>query len=311
MNTNRSLSELTVTQLKDILKAKGLSAVGVKYDLINRLMMNDPSGAWIGEETSDGVGTIASEYSGVGAAPSANLPTLPTPPTEAMNGSVDIRRKEQEREIQMLRRELEMMRERERRNFGEQSASQNATVYSGQYAPAMINESMKAMLNYFDGNGETFDVWERQLALLRVTYRLDDNAAKLLAVSRLRNQALEWFHSKPEHIGMCIDELVKELKDIFGDRQDRIVARREFESRTWKKEETFAEYFHRKMILANRIRIDEEELIEYLIDGIPDHSLRNHAKLQKFRSQASLLEAFRGVTLPPTAGKGARFGVDE
>ncbi|CAK9834317.1 Transposon Tf2-9 polyprotein [Anthophora retusa] len=314
MNSNRSPSELTVTQLKDILKAKGLSAVGVKHDLINRLMMSDPTGAWMEEETSDGAGAIASEDSGVGAAPSTNSPNLPTPPTEAMDSrSVDMRRKEQElaeREIQLLRRELEMMREMQRLNFGGQSASQNATVYSGQHASAMVNESMKAMLNYFDGSGETFDAWERQLALLRVTYRLDDNAAKLLAVSRLKNQALEWFHSKPEHIGMCIDELVKELKDIFGDRQDRITARREFEGRTWKREETFAEYFHCKVILANRIRIDEEERIEYLIDGIPDHSLRNHAKLQKFKSQVSLLEAFRGVTLPPTAGKGARFGVD-
>ena len=84
--------------------------------------------------------------------------------------------------------------------------------------------------------------------MLRATYRLDDNAAKLLVVSRLKDQALEWFHSKPEHIGMCIDNLLQELKDIFGDRQDRIMAPREFESRIWKREETFAEYFHCKVM---------------------------------------------------------------
>ena len=238
--------------------------------------------------------------SGVGTVPSANSPSRLI---EAMDArSVDILQKERElaeREIQLLKREVEMMREMQRLSVGGQSAS------------AMVNESMRAMLSYFDGSGEAFDTWERQLALLRATYRLDDNAAKLLAVSRLKNQALEWFHSKPEHISMCIDDLMQELKDIFGDRQDRITARREFESRTWKIEETFAEYFHRKVILANRIRIDEEELIEYLIDGIPDHSLQNHAKLQKFKSQASLLEAFRGVSLQPTPGKGTRFGVDE
>ena len=110
---------------------------------------------------------------------------------------------------------------------------------------------------------------------------------------------------------MPIDDLVKELRDIFGDRVDRIAARREFERQTWKREETFAEYTHRKTILANRIQIGEEELIEYLIDGIPDHSLRNHAKLQKFKSRASLLEPFRGVTLPSTADKGVRSSMDE
>ena len=110
---------------------------------------------------------------------------------------------------------------------------------------------------------------------------------------------------------MPIDDLVKELRDIFGNRVDRIAARREFERQIWKREETFAEYTHHKTILANRIRIGEEELIEYLIDRIPDHSLRNHAKLQKFKLRASLLEAFRGVTLPPTADKGATFSMDE
>ena len=88
-------------------------------------------------------------------------------------------------------------------------------------------------------------------------------------------------------------ELVKELRDMFDDRVDRIAARREFENRVWKTEVTFTEYAHDKTILANLIRIDEEELIEYLIDGISDHSLWNHAKLQKFKSRASLLEAFK------------------
>ena len=128
-------------------------------------------------------------------------------------------------------------------------------------------------------------------------------------MSRLRGQALKWFHSKPEHIEISVDELVKELRDMFGDRVDRIAARREFENRVWRTKETFAEYAHDKTILANLIRIDEEELIEYLIDGISDHSLWNHAKLQKFKSCASLLEAFKGVVLPPATSRSARLDV--
>ena len=42
-----------------------------------------------------------------------------------------------------------------------------------------------------------------------------------------------------------------------------------------------------------------------MIDGIPD------LLLQKFKSQASLLEAFREVTLQPIPGNGTRFGVDK
>ena len=298
MITDRS--GFTVTQLKNILKAKGLNTAGLKYELIDRLEMNDPTDAWMEEKMNDGAGASANENSDVGAAASANSPRSSSHPTMDAR-SVDILQEERklaEREIQLLRREVEMMREMQRLNIGGQFASPST---------ARVNESMRAMLSYFDGSDEAFDAWEGQLALLRTTYRLGSDATKLLAVSCLKDQALEWFHSKPEHIGMPIDDLMKELRDIFGDRVHRIAARREFERQTWKREETFAEYTHRKMILANRIRIGEEELIEYLTDGIPDHSLRNHAKLRKLKSRASLLEAFRRVTLPPTADVGSAW----
>ncbi|XP_053989710.1 uncharacterized protein LOC128882162 [Hylaeus volcanicus] len=323
MCTNRSPSEFTVAQLKDMLKVKGLNMAGVKSDLINRLVMNDPTGAWMDEAasrdpsaTASGnsvAGAIASADSGVDEAPSANSPRPRSSPiTDIDARSMDIQRRElelAEREIQLLRREVEMMREMQRLNIGGVFVPQSAP-HVDQRRAVVIDESMKAMLSYLEGNGENFDIWEKQLTLLRSTYRLDDNAAKLLVVSRLKNKALEWFHSKPEYIEMRVDDIVSELRDTFGDRQSKISARREFEGRTWRKEETFAEYFHRKTILANRISIDEGELIEYLIDGIPDHSLRNHAKLQKFVSKASLLEGFKGVTLPPAIQRSLRANAE-
>ena len=246
------------------------------------------------------------------AVPSADLPRPPSPPSESVDvRDMNILRKERElaeREVQLLRREVEMMREMQRLSMGGQLL-QNSASQVERHAPVVVNEAMKAMLDYFDGNGGALDTWVRQLALLRMTYQLNSGAAKVLAVSRLRGQALKWFHSKPEHIEISVDELVKELRDMFGDRVDRIAARREFENRVWRTEETFAEYAHDKTILANLIRIDEEELIEYLIDGISDHSLWNHAKLQKFKSRASLLEAFKGVVLPPATSRSARLDV--
>ena len=155
-----------MAQLKDMLKAK---------------------------EMSDGASAIASEDSGVSAVPSADLPRPPSPPSE----SVDVRdmnmlRKEREwaeREVQLLRREVEMMREMQRLSMGGQ-LSQNSVSQVERYAPVVVNEAIKAMLDYFDGNGGALDTWVRQLALLRMTYQLDSGAAKMLAVSRLRGQAV-------------------------------------------------------------------------------------------------------------------------
>nr|XP_017019589.1 zinc finger CCHC domain-containing protein 7-like [Drosophila kikkawai] len=44
--------------------------------------------------------------------------------------------------------------------------------------------------------------------------------------------------------------------------------------------------------LGNEIDLDEDELIEYMIAGIPDVNLRNIAKLQNFSTKTEMLEAF-------------------
>ncbi|CAK9802814.1 Transposon Tf2-6 polyprotein [Anthophora quadrimaculata] len=304
MNPN----DFTALQLKEILKAKGLSTLGLKQEMITRLMSSDPSGAWMSEYASSGGRVAVREDSSASTAPSADSPRPPSPEAGENNTRhVDILLKEKElaeREVQLLRRELEWMRGMQR------LTTEGSPQASDHHSIVAINESVKSMLNYFDGSGEDFDVWKKQLMLLRSTYKLNDNAAKLLVVSRLKKKALEWFHSRPEHIEMPVDDLLKELCDMFDNRQSRITARREFENRAWKKEESFAEYFHAKSILANRVSIDEEELIEYLIDGIPDHNLRNHARLQRFKSKALLLDAFKEVTLSPSTSRGAKANTD-
>lgn len=88
------------------------------------------------------------------------------------------------------------------------------------------------------------------------------------------------------------------------------VLRRQFEQRTWRRDETFGEYLHQKVIMGNRIRIDEEEMVEYIIEGIPDAMLRDQARVQRFRTKRALLEVFERVTLcgrwPPGATGNAR-----
>lgn len=78
---------------------------------------------------------------------------------------------------------------------------------------------------------------------------------------RLKRKALEWLHSKPEYIGMPLDEFLKEMRGVFWHRENKIMLRMIFENRAWKKDETFSEYVHKKTILGNRIPIDKGELI--------------------------------------------------
>lgn len=51
------------------------------------------------------------------------------------------------------------------------------------------------------------------------------------------------------------------------------------------------------MILANRVPIAEDELLDYLIEGVTDLRLQNQARLTNFQSGAELLKAFGKITL--------------
>lgn len=49
--------------------------------------------------------------------------------------------------------------------------------------------------------------------------------------------------------------------------------------------------------MGNRIPIDDSEVLEYVIDGIPDETLRNQARIQGFETVNTLLKAFERMTL--------------
>ena len=62
-------------------------------------------------------------------------------------------------------------------------------------------------------------------------------------------------------------------------------------------DETFPDYFHYKLILANQVPIADEDLVDYIIDGIVDERLQDHARLMNFDSTSSLLESFEKLNL--------------
>lgn len=75
--------------------------------------------------------------------------------------------------------------------------------------------------------------------------------------------------------------------------------RKKFEAREWKTSENFADYFHDKIILAKDVPIDEEEMVDYLIDGIPNDHLQDLARMKEFSTKEEMLRAFEKVSLRP------------
>lgn len=121
--------------------------------------------------------------------------------------------------------------------------------------------------------------------MLKRTYQLNDEHAKVLIGMRLKGKALDWLHSKLEFIEISLEALLLELKSMFHHRPSRMMLRRKFEERQWKKGETFSEYMHEKVILGNRIPIEEDEVVEYIVDGIPDPILKNQARVSGLKTK--------------------------
>ena len=314
MNTvTKPADEFTVAQLKETLQARGLKSSGTKLELITRLMEADPSGEWMtmpnqansSSDDSDSGGLANEDTNGAGpSAGSADKTTL-------SQKDIELILKEKEwalREAEWLRRELEMTREIQRLSAAGASTSTATPTNQTMSATPKVHSSILSLLGYFEGKGATFETWKKQAMIVKNAHQLDEAATKILVVSRLQGKALEWFHSRSDYLEMPVDNLIDELENAFYDRPTMIEGRRDFEARLWKKEESFAEYAHEKTILANRISVGEQELIEYLVDGIPDYQLQRNARLQKFETKAALLDRFRSISLRGGVFRGSRPG---
>ncbi|KAH0950388.1 hypothetical protein HN011_010016, partial [Eciton burchellii] len=127
------------------------------------------------------------------------------------------------------------------------------------------------------------------------TYRLDAEHTILIGL-QLRRKALAWLYSKTEHMELSMKNLLRRLKIMFDHRPSRIMLREKFQKHKWEKDESFMHHylhFMQKIILGNRLPVVEEELIEYIIDGIP--ALRNEARVSSFGTRTSFMALFEQV----------------
>lgn len=89
------------------------------------------------------------------------------------------------------------------------------------------------------------------------------------------------------------------MRAMFNHRPNKLARKREFEARVWKRGEAFGTHMLDNIILANKVPIEEHDIIDYIIDGITDLNLQDQTRIQRFTTTASLMEAFEKITLRP------------
>lgn len=90
---------------------------------------------------------------------------------------------------------------------------------------------------------------------------------------------------------------------MFNQPLGRLESIRRFEDRKWQKSESFSDYCHSKVTLGNQVPIADEEIIDYVINGIPSETLQNQARMNSFASIPELLKVFQRIKLS-TSGVG-------
>ncbi|KYN22486.1 hypothetical protein ALC57_05110, partial [Trachymyrmex cornetzi] len=216
---------LTVAKLKWALKQQRLPTYGRKAELIQRIQAADPSGEWIREAIQQVIGEDEEE---VVAPPSREMrPTENTAGGSQSNNDnrqeVDLERREREllqREIELLRRENKILRRSPSNGVASTNTRANMSV-----------KSISELVGEYKGSDEDFNRWKIQIGLLRATYELDENASKILIGSKLRGKALDWYHSRADHIAVTTEELLKEMQAMFERSRGRLELRKTFELR--------------------------------------------------------------------------------
>jgi len=297
MSDKKLLQDLTIIELKKVLKEMKLPISRNKAELRTRILAADPDDHRL-ERICENMEEAANMSDEAGDnSPLPDSDAVRSNQSEGMSShNVSYELELLRRERLLLQREIDIIRQENERL---KNASPQAREVDQSRSPSMNIKVISELLNEYSRADQDFIKWETQIHLLKDTYALSDNLVKILIGLRLKGKALAWFHSKPELLSMAASDILHELKVMYNHRPSKIDLRKQFEARTWQSGETFHDYYHEKILKANRVPIPEDEILDYVIDGISDLHLRNQARMQNFMSTKNLLRAFEKITIRP------------
>jgi len=273
--STRGASDLTVQELREELRKLGLVATATcKSELVTHLNRSTRSGTWSELSMEARMSEIVVEVANEGS--SHERPECGRERETTETRSNPQSQEALEMELEIMKRELELLKAR----FANSSASStqrtpeaHTSAETGWVKNQVSLNVIAELLPEFDGTMGDFRMWRNKLKILEQTYQLNDNHMKILIGLRLRGKALVWLHSADEYMLLSSEELLKGLEAMFDRQVDSMILHEKFRTRKWRKDESFSDYMHEKIILGNRVPIAEKQMLGYIIDGIPHWGL--------------------------------------
>ena len=181
----REAHEFSVVQLKAKLQRRSLPTSGTKNELINRLQVADPTGAWreddenlrnADDNAQNDESVVNQDDVPEDRASEAHGRRAPASLEEAQRELILLERKKAlvARELDLVRREMQLLRASPQTHHSEEVPAEKR---------ASARQDVKALANLlaeFGGSMGTFEIWKRQLNLLKMMYELNDNSTKIL-----------------------------------------------------------------------------------------------------------------------------------
>ncbi|XP_073819555.1 uncharacterized protein [Musca autumnalis] len=152
----------------------------------------------------------------------------------------------------------------------------------------------------FDGTSDA-NFWVKQLRDLQQLYNLSDDLLRVLFAMKLVGKPLNWLHARRNTVLEDISEIFGQFCLMFGSTDSKMETRKKFERRVWQITENFTDYCDAKVQLAENLNLDDDELMEYVIDGIPNVQLRRQTLMQRFDNIKELCKAMAAIKLPRSA----------
>ncbi|XP_073831188.1 uncharacterized protein [Musca autumnalis] len=204
-----------------------------------------------------------------------------------------------ERELILLKKENELLRRERELLKRENELLKNKHQDKLQTTSGVSLDLIGNFIADYDGAYDaTF--WTAQLKDLQQTYEFDDNMLRALFALKLVGKAKLWLHSRRNTANEDVSTLLEEFCLTFGTKETKLERRRKFEQRKWEPNENFTDYFNAKMMLAGKLQMDEEELLEYIIDGITNVQIKTQVSMQQHTNTRDLYKALLNVKLPKT-----------
>nr|XP_029732879.1 uncharacterized protein LOC115268848 [Aedes albopictus] len=126
---------------------------------------------------------------------------------------------------------------------------------------------------------------------------LDDETMKLVVIKQLKDSAKDWLHTMTDFMLKTYEETLENLRGMYGFTVNRVELRKCLEKIQWHGREPFVDYCQSKKLIALKLNIEENELVEYIVEGIADLTLKNQARIQNFKTVAEIIQAFRMVKM--------------